>query len=290
MLAVPFNPILPGPRPEVHGHRGCRGVLPENTLPAFLHALALGADVLELDVVISSDHQVVVSHEPWLAARLGTGPNGEYISPSQERAHNLYQMPYAAIRRCVVGKLPLAGFPEQQPLASYRPLLREVLRVVEEACHLAGRSKVGYAVELKSSPGGDDIFHPAPGPFVELVMAELLAAGAQSRTTLLSFDSRILQVARARFPNQALCLLNETRIPAAVLFNQLGFVPDTYGPEFEFLSGDEVEVVQAAYPGLRLVPWTINTLAGFQKAIAWRVAGITTDYPDQLLALLSGSM
>ncbi len=290
MSAASLNPILPGPRPEVHGHRGCRGLLPENTLPAFLHALALGVDVLELDVVISSDHQVVVSHEPWLTARLGTGPRGERISTYQERTHNLYQMPYATIRRCVVGELPLAGFPEQQPLASYRPLLREVLRVVAEACRLAGRPEVGYSVELKSSPGGDNIFHPTPALFVELVMAELLAAGVQSRTTLLSFDSRILQVARAHFPNQALCLLNESRISVAVLFAQLGFVPNSYGPDFELLSVAEVAVIQNDYPGLRLVPWTINTLAGFQQAIGWRVAGITTDYPNHLLALLSGSM
>ncbi|MEJ7659666.1 MAG: glycerophosphodiester phosphodiesterase family protein [Hymenobacter sp.] len=69
----------------MHGHRGCRGLLPENTIPAFLHALRLGVDVLELDVVISQDQQVVVSHEPWLAAHLGPGPTGEPIDPSRSR-------------------------------------------------------------------------------------------------------------------------------------------------------------------------------------------------------------
>jgi len=287
MSATSPIPASQGYRPEVHGHRGCRGLRPENTLPAFLHALELGVDVLELDVVISSDRQVVVAHEPWLSARLGTGPNGESISPQHERAYNLYQMPYATIRRCVVGELPLAAFPVQVPVATYRPLLRDVLQAIESACRLAGRPSVGYAVEVKSSPAGDDIFHPTPLPFVELVLAELRAAGVAARTTLLSFDPRILRAARARAPRLALCLLNENLTPAATLFEELGFVPDTYGPDFELLSTDTVQALQAAYPGLRLVPWTLNSLADFTQALEWEVAGITTDYPEQLLALLS---
>lgn len=284
------TPPSPGYRPEVHGHRGCRGLRPENTLPAFLYALELGVDVLELDVVISSDQQVVVAHEPWLSARLGTGPNGESINPQQERAYNLYQMPYATIRRCVVGELPLAAFPKQLPVATYRPLLRDVLQAVESACRLAGRPSVGYAVEVKSSPAGDNIFHPTPLPFVELVLAELQAAGVAARTTLLSFDLRILQAARTQAPNQALCLLNENLTPAAVLFEELGFVPDTYGPDFELLSTETVQALQAAYPGLRLVPWTLNSPANFALALEWGLTGITTDYPEQLLALLSETM
>lgn len=277
-------------RPEVHGHRGCRGLRPENTLPAFLHALALGVDVLELDVVISSDQQVVVAHEPWLSARLGTGPNGELINPQHERAHNLYQMPYASIRQCVVGELPLAAFQQQVPMATYRPLLSEVLQAVESACRLAGRPAVRYAVEVKSNPAGDAIFHPTPRPFVELVLAELQAAGVAERTTLLSFDVRILQAARSQAPRQALCLLNESLASAPDLFTALGFVPDTYGPDFELLTADAVQALRTAYPALRLVPWTLNNAADFNQALAWGVDGITTDYPDQLLSLLSKSL
>ena len=279
-----------GHRPEVHGHRGCRGLRPENTLPAFLHALELGVDVLELDVVISSDRQVVVAHEPWLSARLGTGPNGEPISLQQERAYNLYQMPYATIRRCVVGELPQAAFPKQVPVATYRPLLCDALQAVESACRLAGRPSVGYAIEVKSNPAGDDIFHPTPLPFVELVLAELQAAGVAERTTLLSFDLRILQAVRAQAPRQALCLLNENLSPATVLFEALGFVPDTYGPDFELLSFDTVQEFHASYPGLRLVPWTLNTQADFAQALEWEVDGITTDYPELLLSFLAGKV
>ncbi|MDJ0364447.1 glycerophosphodiester phosphodiesterase family protein [Hymenobacter sp. H14-R3] len=274
-------------RPEVHGHRGCRGLLPENTLPAFLHALALGVDVLELDVVISQDQQVVVSHEPWLSARLGPGPNGEPIDPRHEREYNLYHLPYATIRRCVVGEQPHPGFPMQQRTATYRPLLREVLQATEATCQRLGRSPVGYSIELKSMPDGDDIFHPRPAWFVELVLSELVAAAVLLRTTLLSFDARILQAARQLSPALALCLLSEDHTPAEILFHQLGFVPETFGPNFQLLSQRTVTDLATRYPAIRLIPWTINTPSDMQQAITWGVAGITTDYPDRLLQLLA---
>jgi glycerophosphoryl diester phosphodiesterase len=280
--------LLPLGRPEVHGHRGCRGLLPENTLPAFLHALALGVDVLELDVVISADQQVVISHEPWLSARLGRGPAGERIEARYERSYNLYQLPYATIQQCVVGEWPHPDFPEQQATPSYRPLLREVLRTTEAACHRLGRPAVGYSIEVKSTVEGDGIFNPAPGRFTELVLAEIHAAAVQPRTTLLSFDSRVLQAARQLAPAQSLCLLNETAVPAAHLFQQLGFVPDVFGLDYQLLSLTEVKQLATLYPHLRLVPWTVNRVEDLSQAIAWGVAGITTDYPDRLLALVSG--
>lgn len=285
MLANPL-PAFPSKRPEVHGHRGCRGLLPENTLAAFLHALELGVDVLELDVVISADQQVVISHEPWLTARLGRGPAGEHLLPQYEREHNLYRLPYAAIRQCAVGEWPHPDFPAQQPCPSYRPLLREMLATIEAACQHLGRPLVGYSIELKSTPDGDEVFHPAPGRFVELVLAEIHAAAVQVRTTLLSFDARILQAARQAAPSQALCLLTEEAVPAAELFGQLGFVPEVFGPDYRLLSSALIQKLSATYPQLRLVPWTINELPALQQAVQWGVSGITTDYPDRLLDLL----
>lgn len=286
---LPISELLPLGRPEVHGHRGCRGLFPENTLPAFLHALALGVDVLELDVVISADQQVVVSHEPWLSARLGRGPAGERIVARHERRYNLYQLPYATIQKCVVGEWPHPEFPEQRASPSYRPLLREVLQATEAACQRLGRRPIGYSIEVKSTPEGDCIFHPTPQHFTELVLAEINAAAVHPRTTLLSFDFRILQAARQMFAAQQLCLLSESAEPAARLFQQLGFVPEVFGPDYRLLSLTSVNALAAAYPGLRLVPWTVNQVRDLRQAIEWGVAGITTDYPERLLALLPAS-
>ncbi|HEX8350058.1 MAG TPA: glycerophosphodiester phosphodiesterase family protein, partial [Hymenobacter sp.] len=175
------------PFPEVHGHRGCRGLWPENTLPAFLHALELGVDTLELDVVISADEQVVVSHEPWLSAALCLDADGRPIPLATERDFNIFQLSYDYIRRCNCGQQRQARFPEQQLIAANKPLLRDVFQQVEARTQQLGRVPVRYSIEVKSSPEGDAIFHPAPPHFVELVVAELQAAGVTSRTVLLSF-------------------------------------------------------------------------------------------------------
>jgi glycerophosphoryl diester phosphodiesterase len=274
-------------RPEVHGHRGCRGLRPENTLAAFLHAIALGVDVIELDVIISQDNQVVVSHEPWLSAKLGRDDLGQLIDPKQEQQYNLYQLPYATIQRCTVGEWPHPSFPEQQPVLNYRPLLRDVLQQVTAANQHASRP-AGFSVELKSSPEGDDTFHPRPAQFVDLVMAELQAAGAASRTTILSFDPRILQAARQSYPGVALCLLVEDYLPpVATLFTSLGFEPEVLGPDFHLLSAALVQDIRSMYSRLRLAPWTVNTVEELTTVLEWKTASITTDYPDRLLALLS---
>lgn len=278
---------LPGPRPEVHGHRGCRGLLPENAWPAFQRALELGVDALELDVVVSQDGQVVVSHEPWLSAKLGRGPQGERIDPAHERLYNLYQLPYATIAQCAVGEWPHPDFLVQQPVRSHRPLLRDVLHQAENWCQQHGRSAVRYSLEIKSSPDGDDLFHPSPAEFVRLVLAELRAASVMARTTLLSFDPRVLQAARRVQPDLALCLLLEDQLPAITeLFAELGFEPTTLGPDFQLLSAATVQAIRAAYPALRLVPWTVNSLTDLRIVYSWQVEGITTDYPNRLLALL----
>lgn len=281
---MPFPDIAR--RPEIHGHRGCRGLQPENTLPAFLRALTLGVDVLELDVVISADQQVVVSHEPWLSAQLGTGPAGQDIDPLRERDYNLYRLPYATIRQCVVGNKAHPNFPGQQLVASYRPLLREVIAAVEAACRRLGRLPVKYSVELKSSSSGDNLFHPPPAVFVELILTELRAASVLPRTTLLSFDQRILQAAHQAADYVPVCLLSETSVTAPELFSKLDFVPDAFGPDFRLLSQDVVQGLLAHFPALQLVPWTVNEEADLKRVLDWPVAGITTDYPDRLRELL----
>ncbi|MGI4741421.1 MAG: glycerophosphodiester phosphodiesterase family protein [Janthinobacterium lividum] len=283
---MPANQLLT--RPEVHGHRGCRGLRPENTLAAFLHAAALGVDVLELDVVISQDQQVVVSHEPWLAARLGRSPQGQLISAAHERDYNLHQLPYATIRQCRVGEWPHPDFPAQQPMPSYRPLLREVLQQVAATQQQAGRPAIKYSVELKSSPAGDGLFNPTPSVFAGLVVAELRAAVVLPQTTLLSFDARILRATRQAYPEVALCLLIEDYLPpVATLFTALGFQPETLGPDFQLLSAELVAELHLHYPTLRLVPWTVNTVADLRLVCSWNVDGITTDYPDRLLTILT---
>ena len=276
------------PRPQIHGHRGCRGLRPENTLPAFLHALELGVDALEMDVIISADQQVVVSHEPWLSAAICRTAQGQRIPVAAEHDHNhnLYRLSYAEIQRCDCGSLKHPQFPEQLPVPAPKPLLREVLAVAEAACQRLGRAPVRYAIEVKSSPAGDGIYHPAPRPFLALVAAEIAAAGVAARSTVLSFDGRVLQAAHTEWPALGTCLLVEADQPWLESLAFLGFVPTVFGPDFRSVSAATLQQLRATHPHLPLVPWTVNQPADMRRLVALGVAGLTTDYPDRARALL----
>ncbi|GAC1596683.1 MAG: glycerophosphodiester phosphodiesterase family protein [Hymenobacter sp.] len=252
-----------------------------------MHALALDVDVIEMDVVISSDKQVVVSHEAWLNPRICLGPDGEALGP-ESRESNLYQMPYAEIRRCDCGQLRHPGFPDQVSGPAYKPLLSEALLAIEAAAFRLRRRPVGYSIEVKSSPEGDDLFHPAPAAFLSLVLAELAAAQVLERTTLLCFDGRILRLAQEQQPRLATCLLVEDDLPWCRSIEQLGFVPTTFGPDFKTVTAGAVQTLRAEFPGVRLVPWTVNEPQDIARLYALGVDGMTTDYPDRVSLFLSG--
>lgn len=272
--------------PEIHGHRGCRGLRPENTVPAFLHALTLGVDVLEMDVVISADNQVVVSHEPWLNPAICFGPRGQVIDETLFPAFNLYQMLYAEIRHCDCGRQRHPLFPLQASVPAVKPLLREVLTTMEAVCLQTGRSKVGYSIEIKSTPDGDHIYHPAPEAFFQLVLQEVVKAGVLSRTSLLCFDPRILRLAHAQVPGLATCLLVENDESWPVSMHELGFVPTTLGPNCSTVTSDSVHELRTKFSSLRLVPWTVNEPNEMLRLYRLGVDGMTTDFPDLLRATL----
>lgn len=273
------------PLPEIHGHRGCRGLLPENTLPAFRHAVALGVAVLEMDVVVSADGQVVVSHEPWFSATICRQPGGQPIDPAHELEHNLYRMPYAEIRCYDCGLTRHPRFPQQQLIPAYKPLLREVIRAVDAQTAQLGRAPVRFSIELKCEPAGDHIFHPAPAEFLDLVLAVLGEERAADRTTLLCFDHRILQLARHRAPQLPVCLLIEDDRTLAEHLHLLGYQPPFLGPDYRLLTPELLQETKRL--GMRLVPWTVNDAATMRRLIQAGVAGITTDYPDVLQQVLA---
>ncbi|NVO83614.1 glycerophosphodiester phosphodiesterase [Hymenobacter sp. P5252] len=273
----------PGRFPEVHGHRGCRGLRPENTLPAFREALRLGVDAVELDVVISADRQVIVSHEPWMSAAICRLPSGQPIAPSEARQHNLYQLPYARIRQYDCGLTRHPSFPEQQSEPAFKPLLREVVADLENLSRQLGRGPVKYSVEIKSEPAHDGLFQPPPAELLALVLAELQALQIMHRTTLLCFDKRILQLAHHAVPALPLCLLIEDALLLAEHLAVLGFTPTVVGPDFRLLT--PALAAELAGQCIHLVPWTVNEPADLRAVLALNPWGITTDYPDRLLAL-----
>src|SRR6185436_12863608 len=112
---------------DKQGHRGCRGLFPENTIPAMKNALDLGVTTLEMDAVITKDKQVVLSHEPWFGEEITTKPDGTYMGNREERKFNIYWMTYEDVKTFDVGMKPHPRFPRQKKMKVVKPLLTDVI-------------------------------------------------------------------------------------------------------------------------------------------------------------------
>ncbi|HHG84253.1 MAG TPA: glycerophosphodiester phosphodiesterase, partial [Bacteroidetes bacterium] len=192
---------------DIQGHRGCRGQMPENTIIGFLSALDRGVNTLELDVVITGDHQVLVSHEAWFSHKYCLDPQGNEIPQSEERKHNIFQMPYAKTREYDCGSKYDAEFPDQEKSVQHKPLLSDVIRAVDAHLSTTERNLPKFNIELKREPNAKGLFQPALPEFVRLVMLALKTNQAAKRTTLQAFGIDTLQEIHATAPAMRTSLL-----------------------------------------------------------------------------------
>jgi glycerophosphoryl diester phosphodiesterase len=269
---------------DVQGHRGCRGLLPENSIVGFLHALELGVTTLEMDVVITKDGQVVLSHEPFMSHLICNDSTGSGINEANERSYNIYRMTFEEVKRFDCGSIGHPGFEEQKGMYSTKPLLSEVIDAVESRVQELGLEPVCYNIATKSSPAADSIYHPPPEEFTRLVLEVAKNSGVIKYTILQSFDPRTLQAAKAMNAGVQLALLVENQLPPQENLDRLGFDPHIYSPEHVLVNQDLQEFLRARE--IKLIPWTINDPSLMQQFIDMDVDGIITDYPDRLLKLI----
>jgi glycerophosphoryl diester phosphodiesterase len=269
--------------PEVHGHRGCRGLLPENTIPAFLHAAELGVDWIELDVVLSADHQVIVSHEPWMSHVICTDANGDAILEERERDLNLYHMTAAEIRAYDCGSLEHPGFPDQEQRRAHKPTLREVVEAIEETA-MSGGGQPGFNIEVKSDPALYGTHQPKPAQLAAFVHAAIDSLGIDDRCIVQSFDPAVLMAMHAIDQDLVLALLVENTDGLEINLQRLNFTPAIYSPNFSM--ADEALRTELHARGIQLVVWTVNEPDDIQRMIALGVNGIISDYPDRVLGVL----
>ncbi|KER10677.1 MAG: hypothetical protein HY22_02290 [[Candidatus Thermochlorobacteriaceae] bacterium GBChlB] len=263
---------------DLQGHRGARGLLPENTIPAFLKALEFGVNTLELDVVISKDNKVVISHEPWFSSEISSTPDGTPIEKSNETSYNIYQLTYEDIARFDVGKRGHPRFPKQQPMPASKPLVAEMVRQVDSLCRKKNLPLVRFNVEIKCTPEGDGKFHPEPKEFARLVYTDLNTLGVLARSTVQSFDVRALHAMREIDSSVCLALLVENNLGFQENLSRLNFIPEIYSPYFKLV--DETLVRETHSRKMKLIPWTVNDLDEMKRLLILGVDGIITDYPD----------
>jgi glycerophosphoryl diester phosphodiesterase len=275
----PPSPVTSYPKVfDLQGHRGARGLAPENTIPSFLKALEYGVNTLECDVVVSKDKRIVVSHEPWFSHEISTAPDGTPINAATEKQFNIYEMSYNEILRFDVGKRGHARFPRQQPMPAVKPLLSEVFREVDAYCLRHNLQPVRFNIEIKSTPEGDGKFHPAPEEFAKLLYNELQQADMIARATVQSFDVRALQAMHKLDSTLSLALLVENTMSLRENLQRLGFTPDIYSPYYRLVNAELV--AQVHQRGMKLIAWTVNSLSDIKALLELGVDGLITDYPD----------
>ena len=273
---------------ELHGHRGARGLWPENTLPGFEAALRLGVTAIEMDIAVTADGVAVLSHDPILDPDLTRGPDGGWTVPPGVLIRDLS---YADLARYDIGRIRPGSdqesrFPEQRGQDGVRfPRLADVVALDD---------RIMLAIELKTFPDHPDWTLP-PDEMAERVLAALESARAVSRTRIISFDWRSLRhLARIRPDLSRGYLTDAETIAAAALWwdgptpqDFGGSVPravaaeggSVWGPDVACLTEADVAAAQAA--GLLINPWTVNEPADMARLLGWGVGALTTDYPDR---------
>ena len=291
---------------DLQGHRGARGLAPENTLPAFERALGLGVTTLEMDVGITKDGVMVVGHDPSLNPDIARGPDGRWI---EKRGPPIHELTFAELSAYDIGRLrpesPYArNFPEQVPVDGTRyPRLADVFALVRRS----GDERVRFNIETKVSPLAPDET-VSPEVFARALIAEIRAARMQSRATIQSFDWRTLQVAQREAPEIATVYLSvrqkfmdtvcagEACGPspwtAGFQLSEYGTVPKMvraaggriWSPFFRDVDAKVLEEAHAL--GLRVIVWTVNAPADISRMLDLGVDGIISDRPDLVQAEL----
>lgn len=264
---------------DIQGHRGCRGLMPENTVQGFIEALKIGVRTLELDVVVSSDGKLVVSHEPWMSEEICLAPDSTPIDSGEK--YNIYKMLYSEIEKFDCGRKVHPRFPQQRKISAKKPLLSEVIDRVEKYVLWNNIKSVTYNIEIKSKPEGDYIYHPTPDKFASLMYDLLREKNITKRVIIQSFDIRPLQVMHYIDPTIKTSLLLEGDFNLKNELLRLGFKPNYVSPDFTTVNAAMVKYVHSQ--GIRIIPWTVNELEDIYKMEALGVDGIISDFPNRAL-------
>jgi glycerophosphoryl diester phosphodiesterase len=284
---------------DLQGHRGARGLLPENTLPAFQKALDLGVDTIECDMAITKDGVVVIHHDLWLNPDITRGPDGKWL---EARGPAISELTFEELQKYDVGRIKpgteyAKTFADQAPVDGARiPRLSDLFDLVKKS----GNTKVGFDCETKVSPFERAATLP-PDEFARRTVAEIRKAGMAERTMVQSFDWSTLQLIDKEAPEIRTMYLTSPRS-----FQQrdnagspwlAGFDPHRHGnsvpravkaaggkiwaPNYAYLT--PAMLAEARSLGIVVIPWTVNDTPTINKVLDMGVDGIISDRPDLVL-------
>jgi glycerophosphoryl diester phosphodiesterase len=256
------------PKILVHGHRGARARRPENTIPAFEYAIQQGVDALEMDMAVTKDNVIVISHDPLLHGPVCTGPKEVSV---------IHELTLAEVRQWDCGAVQNPRFPTQMAIPGTR------MPTLDDVFQLAPRGKFDYNIETKSFVDKPE-YTPSPEEFVRLVLEKIRKYKLEKRIILQSFDFRTLVAMRKLAPEIRLSALTEKDPRDFAAITAEAGKAEIISPEFHLVTPAKVAAAHAA--GLQVVPWTANTPQDWDMLIQAKVDAIISDDPAELIAHL----
>ena len=290
---------------DLQGHRGARGLMPENTLPAFARAMEIGVTTLELDTSITKDGVVVITHDSRLNPDITRLADGKWLETPVDRGVPILSLTVEELQQFDVGRIKPGSkyaerHPEQQAVDGTRiPTLTDLFALVRKS----GNQRVRFNIETKISPFERDLT-PSPEAFVDALLGAITEEKMASRVSIESFDWRTLKIIQQRAPD----------IPTVYLSSQQKFL-DTINAEGRegsawtaglnvrefggsvarmvkaaggavwspyFGDVDEAKIREAQALGLKVVVWTVNQVKDIERMLTWKVDGIISDYPNRV--------
>lgn len=253
---------------QVHGHRGARARMPENTLPAFEYAIEVGVDVLELDMAVTKDNVLVVSHDPILHGPVCRGP--------VERAV-IHELTLKQVKEWDCGAIQNPGFKEQKTIPGTR------MPTLDEVFALAPKGKFEFNIETKIFADHPE-YSPGPAEFARLVVEAVKRHKLEKRVMIQSFDFRTLVQARKLAPDIRLSALYGMGPKDFLTLSKEGANAEIVSPEYRLITTEKV--IAAHAKGLQVVPWTANKVEDWDRLVRAGVDAIISDDPAALIAHL----
>ena len=269
---------------DLQAHRGGAGLMPENTISAMRNAIDLGVNTLEFDLHVSSDGQVVVSHDPYFHPRYSTRPDGSLVQPDDPKEY-LYTMPYDSIIRYDVGLRPVERWPRQKKLAEVKPLASDLIDFAESYAEEKGRAPMNYNIEIKSVDAeGEGTLWPEYQEFCDICIPLLLSKNLGGRLIVQTFDPRSMEYIHEQWPEVILSYLTEGQSDIEEIMAGLSFTPQWWSPNYEVVTPENVAWCHER--GIKVVPWTVDDPAEIRRCARCGVDAIISNYPDRLILII----
>ncbi len=264
---------------SAEAHRGGRGLMPENTIVAMLDAMKYDqVTTLEMDTHITKDNEVVVTHDDYLSPGFMLTPEGKEIPKEDAKKYPIYQMDYKLLKTFDIGSKVNAGFKQQKKVKTYIPLLADLIDSVQKEIKLKGKKQFFYNIETKCDVAGDNVVNPTPAVFVKLLMDVIEKKKITPFVVIQSFDKRTIQIINEKYPKVKTSFLVANKKSYEENMADLGYKPFILSPEWKTVTAELIKKAHA--DGVKVIPWTANTIGDINKLKSLKVDGIITDYPN----------